>query len=230
MAKQQVYDASAIQALKGLEPVRRMPGMYTRTVHPLHIIQEAIDNAVDEALGGYGKQINVTLHADGSVRSTTTAAAFRSACTRWRRRRRSSSPSPCCMPAASSRQGAAATTFSGGLHGVGVSVTNALVQRLEVDRHSATGQMHRIVFEGGEVTQKLKKRQGRPARSAPARWCGSGPIRNTSIRRTFRCPSSSAWCARRPSCCPASRCRSTSKARKRRETWKYARGMKQYLE
>src|SRR4029450_5442516 len=67
MAKQAVYDASAIQALKGLEPVRRMPGMYTHTVHPLHIIQEAIDNAVDEALAGYGKKITVTLHKDGSV-------------------------------------------------------------------------------------------------------------------------------------------------------------------
>ena len=60
MAKQQVYDASAIQALKGLEPVRRMPGMYTHTVHPLHIMQEAIDNAVDEALAGFGKKITVT--------------------------------------------------------------------------------------------------------------------------------------------------------------------------
>src|ERR1700694_5394357 len=57
MAKQQVYDAAAIQALKGLEPVRRMPGMYTHTVHPLHVVQEAIDNAVDEALAGFGQKI-----------------------------------------------------------------------------------------------------------------------------------------------------------------------------
>ena len=67
MAKQQVYDASAIQALKGLEPVRRMPGMYTHTVHPLHIVQEAIDNAVDEALAGFGKSITVSVFKDGSV-------------------------------------------------------------------------------------------------------------------------------------------------------------------
>jgi len=52
MAKQ-IYDASSIQALKGLEPVRRMPGMYTHTIHPLHVAQEAIDNAVDEALAGF---------------------------------------------------------------------------------------------------------------------------------------------------------------------------------
>src|SRR5437868_15323279 len=67
MAKPAVYDASAIQALKGLEPVRRMPGMYTHTVHPLHVVQEAIDNAVDEALVRFGKKIIVTVHKDGSV-------------------------------------------------------------------------------------------------------------------------------------------------------------------
>src|SRR4249920_2310939 len=67
MAKQQVYDASAIQALKGLEPVRRMPGMYTHTIHPLHIVQEAIDNAIDEALAGFGKKIIVSVFKDGSV-------------------------------------------------------------------------------------------------------------------------------------------------------------------
>src|SRR5260221_14554018 len=67
MAKTQVYDASAIQAHKGLEPVRRMPWMYTHTVHPLHIGQEALDNAVDEALSGFGKRISVRLRKDGSA-------------------------------------------------------------------------------------------------------------------------------------------------------------------
>ena len=61
------YTADSISVLKGLEPVRHRPGMYTRTDHPLHIIQEVIDNAADEALGGYCKNIDVTLHADGSV-------------------------------------------------------------------------------------------------------------------------------------------------------------------
>ena len=61
------YTAESISVLKGLEPVRHRPGMYTRTDHPLHIIQEAIDNAADEALGGYCKRIAVTLHSDGSV-------------------------------------------------------------------------------------------------------------------------------------------------------------------
>jgi len=61
------YSESTIRILKGLEPVKQRPGMYTRTDNPLHVIQEVIDNAADEALAGFGKKIRVTLHADGSV-------------------------------------------------------------------------------------------------------------------------------------------------------------------
>jgi len=65
--KQQHYDESSFRVLKGLEPVRERPGMYTRTDSPAHIIQEVIDNAADEALAGFAKKIHVTLHLDGSV-------------------------------------------------------------------------------------------------------------------------------------------------------------------
>ena len=61
------YGEASIRVLKGLEPVKQRPGMYTRTDNPLHIIQEVIDNAADEALAGHGKRINVTLFADGSI-------------------------------------------------------------------------------------------------------------------------------------------------------------------
>ncbi|HEX5805668.1 MAG TPA: DNA topoisomerase IV subunit B, partial [Macromonas sp.] len=61
------YAEGSIRVLKGLEPVKQRPGMYTRTDNPLHIIQEVLDNAADEALAGFGKKIKVTLHADGSV-------------------------------------------------------------------------------------------------------------------------------------------------------------------
>src|SRR6195952_4896347 len=62
------YSEASIRVLKGLEPVKQRPGMYTRTESPLHVIQEVIDNAADEALAGQGTSIDVTLHADGSVR------------------------------------------------------------------------------------------------------------------------------------------------------------------
>ena len=61
------YGEASIRVLKGLEPVKQRPGMYTRTDNPLHIVQEVIDNAADEALAGFGSRIGVVLHADGSV-------------------------------------------------------------------------------------------------------------------------------------------------------------------
>ncbi|TMH14199.1 MAG: DNA topoisomerase IV subunit B, partial [Betaproteobacteria bacterium] len=66
-SKQSVYAEASIRVLKGLEPVKQRPGMYTRTENPLHIIQEVIDNAADEALAGVGTRIDVVLHSDGSV-------------------------------------------------------------------------------------------------------------------------------------------------------------------
>ena len=61
------YGEGSIRVLKGLEPVKQRPGMYTRTDNPLHIIQEVLDNAADEALAGFGKRITVALQTDGSV-------------------------------------------------------------------------------------------------------------------------------------------------------------------
>ena len=121
------YTAESIAVLKGLEPVRHRPGMYTRTDCPLHIIQEAIDNAADEALGGYCKRISVTLHRDHSVtvqddgrgipvemhpleKVPTLEVVF----TRLHAGGKFNKD-----------DGASAYRFSGGLHGVGVLVTNA---------------------------------------------------------------------------------------------------------
>ena len=61
------YGEASIRVLKGLEPVKQRPGMYTRTDNPLHVIQEVIDNAADESLAGFGTRIDVTVHADESV-------------------------------------------------------------------------------------------------------------------------------------------------------------------
>ncbi|MEQ8662008.1 MAG: ATP-binding protein, partial [Gammaproteobacteria bacterium] len=64
------YDAADIEVLTGLEPVRKRPGMYTDTSRPNHLVQEVVDNSVDEAIAGHCTQIDVTLHADGSVAVT----------------------------------------------------------------------------------------------------------------------------------------------------------------
>jgi topoisomerase-4 subunit B len=156
MAKPQVYDASAIQALKGLEPVRRMPGMYTHTVHPLHIVQEAIDNAVDEALGGFGKKITVTVHKDGSVEVADEGRGV--PVDMHPEEKKPAVEVAFTMLHAGgkfSRTGAGVYHISGGLHGVGVAVSNALSKRCEVTVFR-DGQKHTIAFEGGELKQKLK--------------------------------------------------------------------------
>ncbi len=151
------YDERSIKVLKGLEPVRARPGMYTRTDSPLHIIQEMIDNAADEALAGFAKRVVVTLHPDGSVAVEDDGRGI------------PVGPHPVeKLPTVEvvftqlhaggkfDKKGGGAYAFSGGLHGVGVSVTNALSTRLEV-RVKRDGAVHEIVFAGGEVANKLKK-------------------------------------------------------------------------
>jgi topoisomerase-4 subunit B len=152
------YSDSSIKVLKGLEPVKQRPGMYTRTENPLHICQEVIDNAADEALGGYAKSIEVTVHADGSlsVRDDgrgipvgihpeegipTVEVVF----TRLHAGGKFNKES-----------GDGAYSFSGGLHGVGVSVTNALANRLEVEV-TRDGGVHRLVFSNGDVIEQLSR-------------------------------------------------------------------------
>ncbi len=156
MAKQQAYDASAIQALKGLEPVRRMPGMYTHTSHPLHIVQEAIDNAVDEALAGHGKRITVSVFKDGSAEVEDEGRGV--PVDLHREEKKPAVEVAFTMLHAGgkfSKAGDGVYHISGGLHGVGVAVSNALSIRCEVTVYR-DGHKHAIAFEGGELKQKLK--------------------------------------------------------------------------
>jgi topoisomerase-4 subunit B len=227
MAKPQVYDASAIQALKGLEPVRRMPGMYTHTVHPLHIVQEAIDNAVDEALAGFGKRITVSVFKDGSVQVEDEGRGI-----------------PVDMhpvekkPAVEvaftmlhaggkfSRSGDGVYHISGGLHGVGVSVSNALSKRCEVVVFRES-QKHTITFEGGEVKNKLRserikeKKTGTIVRLWPdARYFDSPNIPMNELEHLVR---SKAYLL--PGLTMALEVEG-----KQTRLWKYERGMAQYFE
>ncbi|MFC5461170.1 DNA topoisomerase IV subunit B [Massilia niabensis] len=153
------YSESSIRVLKGLEPVKQRPGMYTRTENPLHIIQEVIDNASDEALGGYCKNIGVSLNADGSVTVeddgrgipvgihpeegvSTVEIVF----TRLH------------AGGKFDKGSGGAYAFSGGLHGVGVSVTNALSKRLEITvfrRDDEGNGVHRLTFADGDVIEPL---------------------------------------------------------------------------
>jgi topoisomerase-4 subunit B len=149
------YSESSIRVLKGLEPVKQRPGMYTRTENPLHIIQEVIDNASDEALGGHCKNIVVTINADNSIsveddgrgipvglhpeeNVPTVEIVF----TRLH------------AGGKFDKGSGGAYAFSGGLHGVGVSVTNALSKRLEITVWREAG-LHKLTFANGDVIEPL---------------------------------------------------------------------------
>ncbi len=152
------YSESSIRVLKGLEPVKQRPGMYTRTDNPLHVIQEVLDNAADEALAGFGKKIKLTLHTDGSVsieddgrgipfglHPEENAPVIELVFTRLH------------AGGKFDKGKGGAYSFSGGLHGVGVSVTNALAKRLEATSYRE-GQCARLVFSGGDVIEPLTTR------------------------------------------------------------------------
>ncbi len=152
------YGEGSIRVLKGLEPVKQRPGMYTRTDNPLHIIQEVIDNAADEALAGHGKRIAVTLHSDGSISVEDDGRGIpfglhpeegvpvvEIVFTRLH------------AGGKFDKGSGGAYSFSGGLHGVGVSVTNALATRLQVtvwrEKQVAT-----LAFSGGDVIEPVAVR------------------------------------------------------------------------
>lgn len=147
------YNADAIEVLNGLEPVQRRPGMYTDTTRPNHLSQEVIDNSVDEALGGFATSIRVVLHPDQSIEVTDDGRG---------------------MPVdihpeegisgvelimtklhAGGKFSNKSYQFSGGLHGVGISVVNALSKRVEVTIRR-NGNVHQIAFENGDKVQELE--------------------------------------------------------------------------
>ncbi|HEY4067017.1 MAG TPA: DNA topoisomerase IV subunit B [Burkholderiaceae bacterium] len=153
------YGEASIRVLKGLEPVKQRPGMYTRTDNPLHIIQEAIDNAADEALAGHGKRIDVTLHADGSVSVEDDGRGIPFGLHPEERVPVLEIVYTRLHAGGKFDKGAGgAYSFSGGLHGVGVSVTNALSKRLDVTVWRE-GQVASIGFAGGDVAQPLTIRK-----------------------------------------------------------------------
>jgi topoisomerase-4 subunit B len=148
------YDASAIEVLSGLDPVRKRPGMYTDTTRPNHLAQEVIDNSVDEAIAGHARNIEVVLFSDGSVQVTDDGRG---------------------MPVdlhpqqglpgveviltklhAGGKFSAENYRFSGGLHGVGVSVVNALSRHLEVWVKRG-GKEYNMAFGGGAKVTELEE-------------------------------------------------------------------------
>ncbi|GAA3998472.1 DNA topoisomerase IV subunit B [Comamonas faecalis] len=224
------YSERAIRVLKGLEPVKQRPGMYTRTDNPLHIIQEVLDNAADEALAGFGKKIRVTLHLDGSVsveddgrgipfglHPEEGAPVVELVFTRLH------------AGGKFDKGSGGAYSFSGGLHGVGVSVTNALSTRLEVSTHRE-GQVAHIVFAGGDVAEPLQARplqagerkQGTTVRAWPdARYFESAQLPLGELTHLLRS---------KAVLMPGVAVTLVNEKTREQQTWQYKGGLRDYLQ
>lgn len=219
------YRASDIEVLTGLDPVRKRPGMYTDTSRPNHLAQEVVDNSVDEAIAGYASKIEVSLHQDGSVTVTDNGRGM-----------------PVDQHPGEKLPGVEVILtrlhsggkfsnknyrFSGGLHGVGVSVVNALSSELEVSVRR-DGKEYAMSFSGGEKTAPLRvignvarKNTGTTLRFLPApEYFDSSRFAVPRLMRLLRA---------KAVLCPGLSLHFNDEINQEKQTWRYANGIKTYL-
>ncbi|WP_116368243.1 DNA topoisomerase IV subunit B [Parahaliea mediterranea] len=219
------YTSEDIEVLTGLEPVRKRPGMYTDTTRPNHLAQEVIDNSVDEALAGHADRIDVVLYKDGSLAVTDNGRGM-----------------PVDIHPEQGKPGVEVILstlhaggkfsnknyqFSGGLHGVGVSVVNALSSELEVTIRRDGG-VHRIVFGGGEKKSDLeqidtcgKRNTGTSVRFTPdAKYFDSVNFSVSRLRHVLRA---------KAVLCPGLRITFKDEKKGESDEWYYEDGLTDYL-
>ena len=223
------YTAGSIEVLTGLDPVRRRPGMYTDTSRPNHLVQEVIDNSVDEALAGHAHNIDVTLNKDGSIEVTDDGRGM--PVDIHPEEKVSGVELILTRLHAGGKFNKDNYAFSGGLHGVGVSVVNALSSHLEV-LVRRNGNIYRMTFADGEKTSELKvvgtvgqRNTGTTVKFMPdGKYFDSA---NLSIPRLVHVLRAKAVL------CPGLRVTFTdntvSEEKARSESWYYEDGLKDYL-
>jgi len=219
------YDAADIEVLTGLDPVRKRPGMYTDTTRPNHLVQEVVDNSVDEAIAGHCAQIDITLHADGSISVADDGRGMpvdkhpgekipgvEVVLTRLHAGGKFSNKN---------------YKYSGGLHGVGVSVVNALSKKLQV-AVKRDGRVHEMSFAGGDrrsplkVTGKVgKQNTGTLIRFWPdPKYFDTVKLALPKLRHVLRA---------KAVLCPGLRVRLNDEAGKKKDEWYYEAGLEGYL-
>jgi topoisomerase-4 subunit B len=219
------YNADAIEVLTGLEPVRKRPGMYTDTTRPNHLAQEVIDNSVDEALAGHCSQIDVVLHADGGLSVTDDGRGMPVDLHPEQK-----------LPGvevilstlhAGGKFSDKSYQFSGGLHGVGVSVVNALSELLEVTIRR-DGNVHTMAFSGGDKTADLKV-----TGTCGKRNTGTGirfkPDPSYFDSANFSVPRLSHALRAKAVLCPGLKVTLTDEKKKEKTEWYYEDGISDYL-
>jgi len=219
------YNADAIEVLTGLEPVRKRPGMYTDTTRPNHLAQEVIDNSVDEALAGHCSQIDVVLHGDGALSVTDDGRGMPVDLHPEQK-----------LPGvevilstlhAGGKFSDKSYQFSGGLHGVGVSVVNALSELLEVTIRR-DGNVHTMAFSGGDKTADLKV-----TGNCGKRNTGTGirfkPDLQYFDSANFSVPKLSHALRAKAVLCPGLKVTLTDEKKKEKTEWHYEDGISDYL-
>ena len=219
------YNSDAIEVLNGLDPVKRRPGMYTDTTRPNHLSQEVIDNSVDEALAGHASSIKVILHEDQSLEVIDDGRGM--PVDIHPEEKISGVELIMTKLHAGGKFSNKNYEFSGGLHGVGISVVNALSKRVEVTiRRDA--QVHQIVFANGDKISELavidtcgKRNTGTSVHFWPdASYFDSG---NFSVRQLLHVLRAKAVL------CPGLRIRFDNKISKETTEWYYEDGLRDYL-
>ena len=219
------YQAQDIEVLSGLDPVKRRPGMYTDTTRPNHLAQEVIDNSVDEALAGHCSQIDVILHGDGAVSVVDDGRGMPVDLHPEQK-----------LPGvevilstlhAGGKFSDKSYQFSGGLHGVGVSVVNALSESLEVTIRR-DGNVHTMAFSGGDKTADLKV-----TGTCGKRNTGTGirfkPDPSYFDSANFSVPRLSHALRAKAVLCPGLKVTLTDEKKKEKTEWYYEDGISDYL-
>lgn len=220
------YTSEAIEVLSGLEPVRRRPGMYTDTTGPNHLAHEVIDNSVDEALEGFAKRIDVILHKDGSLEVSDNGRGMPVDI------HPEEKVSGVELILTRLHSGAKFSNnqyrFSGGLHGVGVSVVNALSKKLEINI-KRNGNSYAMAFAHGEkkseltITGKINKQEtGTSVRFWPDdKYFDTSRFAVAKLRHALRA---------KAVLCPGLHVTFTDVALNETEEWYYENGLSHYLE
>ncbi|MCR4300537.1 MAG: DNA topoisomerase IV subunit B [Sulfuricaulis sp.] len=221
------YDSSAIEVLTGLEPVRRRPGMYTQTERPNHLAQEVVDNSVDEAIAGHCSAIDVTLHADGSLSVADNGRGM--PVDKHKEEGVSGVEVILTRLHAGGKFSNKNYTYSGGLHGVGVSVVNALSHKLEVTVRR-NGKEYHMSYADGQKTSELKS-VGKAEKKVTGSIIRFWPDQQFFDTVKFHVPRLKHVLRAKAVLCPGLYISFTHEAdAKDNEEWHYENGLKDYLE
>ena len=220
------YTAEDIEVLTGLEPVRKRPGMYTDTSRPNHMAQEVIDNSVDEALAGHADEISVVLHKGASITVTDNGRGM--PVDQHPEQKKPGVEVIMTTLHAGGKFSNKNYQFSGGLHGVGVSVVNALSAELEVSIRR-DGKVHQMSFKDGDTSQQLKvvdkcgaRNTGTAITFTPdAKYFDSVNFSVPRLRHVLRA---------KAVLCPKLRVRFKDEAGKKSDEWYYEDGLTDYLQ